>query len=65
MMMLSALTQKSNTTNSSWSILHIQPTHNGHTRIRIPPTEVGGYFRSCQFNASKWAGSELSTNCRL
>jgi hypothetical protein len=48
-----ALPQKSNTTNGSWWIVQIQPTHNGqHKNREIPPTAVGGLFRSCLFNGS-------------
>ena len=32
-------------------MFQIQPTHNCHTRNEIPPTAVGGYFRSSLHDA--------------
>ena len=42
-----ALPQKANSTNGSWWIVQIRPTPNCHIkRKEIPPTAVGGLFRS-------------------
>src|SRR5688572_11484200 len=42
--------QKANSTNGSWWIVQIQPTHNSHIKEKeIPPTVVGGLFRSDLF----------------
>ena len=47
LVVFAALPLKANSTNGSWWIVQIQPTHNSHMEKKeIPPTAVGGMFRS-------------------
>src|SRR6266480_2197342 len=40
------LSESANPTNGSWWIVQILPTEASFQSLRIPPTEVGGLFRS-------------------
>lgn len=60
-----ALPQKANSTDGSWWIVNIQPTHTIHNKKNeIPPTSVGGMFRSNLFARQSRLALKASTNFR-